>query len=101
MRFDAIGRLVMRFRGPPVVAPVTASITAPVISAVSGPTAESQQAGLDHLTRVAVEQAAARLLGPVADGARAGHAEAVRRTAPNTAVPGDDRDGAPEAYRYS
>jgi hypothetical protein len=66
-------------------------------SAASRPTAETQRAGLDHLTRVAVEQAAARLLGPVADGRGA---DAVRRTAPNAAVPGDDGDGAPEAYRY-
>ena len=69
-------------------------------SAASEPTAESQQAGLDHLTRVAVEQAAARLLGPVAPPPWVAHGEAVRRTAPNAAVPRDDTDGAPEAYRH-
>jgi hypothetical protein len=85
MRLSAMGFRVMPFRAPPVSAPAAADI--------GHPTAESQQAGLDHLIGVAVAQAAARLLGPVADRSRA---DGVRRTAPNPAVPGDDRDGTPE-----
>jgi hypothetical protein len=101
----------MRFRAPPVAAPgnldrealAASDDTAPLSELVGyawdigHPTAQSQQAGLNHLMRVAVEQAAARLLGPVTD---APGADRIRRTAPNAAVRGDDRDGTPEAYRH-
>lgn len=89
MRFPAI-----RFRVMPFGAP---SVDAPAAAGTGHPTAESQQAGLDHLMRVAVEQAAARLLGPVTDPPES---DRVRRTGPNAALPGDDRDGTPEAYRH-
>jgi hypothetical protein len=121
MRLHVMGFRVTRFRAPSVTAPgnlereaaAASDDTAPLAELVGyareigHPTAESQQAGLDHLRRVAVEQAAARLLGPVTDRHGADPAKGVRRTAPNAALPGDvaepgdDRDGAPQAHRHS
>lgn len=89
MRFPAMGFRVMRFRAPSASPPGTAD--------TGHPTAESQQAGLDHLMRIAAEQAAARLPGPAAD--RPG-AEDACRTAPNAAEPGDDEDGTSESFLY-
>jgi hypothetical protein len=90
MRFHVTSFRVMRFRAPPVAAPggpgmeaVAASDVTTPLPAFAGPvwnighpTAESQHAGLDHLMRIAMEQAA-------------------------VAVAGDDGDGTPEAYRDS
>ena len=95
----------MRFRAPRGGAPASLPVSSsaglpdglPVTASIGYPTAEAQQAGLNHLTRIAVEQAAARLLGPVTDPPGA---DRVRRTGPNGALRGDDRDAAPEAYRY-
>ena len=102
MRFPILGFRVMRFRAPPVGAPVSSPSSLPadlLVTANTGyPTAEAQQAGLDHLIRVAVEQAAARLLSPVADMPGA---DRVRRTGPNAALLGDDRDGTPGADRHN
>lgn len=100
-----MGFRVMRFRAPPVGAPASLPVSSPpglpdglpVTANIGYPTAEAQQAGLDHLMRIAAEQAAARLPGPVTDPPRA---DRVRRTGPNAAVPGDDRDGTPEAYSH-
>ena len=100
-----MGFRVMRFRAPPAGAPVSSLAGSlpglpdglPVTGDIGCPTAEAQQAGLDHLMRIAVEQAAARLLGPVSDPPGA---DRVRRTAPNAALLGDDGDGTPEAYRH-
>lgn len=99
-----MGFRVMRFRAPPVGAPASLPVSSPsgppdglpVTASIGYPTAEAQQAGLDHLMRVAVEQAAARLLGAATDPPAA---DRVRRTGPNAALNGDDRDGTPEAYR--
>jgi hypothetical protein len=100
-----MGFRVMRFRAPPVGAPASVPVSSPsglpaglpVTANIGYPTAEAQQAGIDHLMRVAAEQAAARLLGPVDDPSGA---DRVRRTGPNAALPGGDRDGTPEAYRH-
>jgi len=96
-----MGFRVMRFRAPPVGVPASSPSGLPGglpgAASLGYPTAEAQQAGLDHLIRIAVEQAAARLLGPVTDPALA---DLVRRTGPNAALPGDDRDGTPAAYRH-
>lgn len=97
-----MGFRVMRFRAPPVGTPASMPASAPsglpddlpVTANLGCPTAEAQQAGLDHLMRIAAEQAAARLLGPVADPPGT---DRVRRTGPNAALPGDDRHG---AYRH-
>ena len=75
MRFNLTNFRVMRFSAPPAAAPgdpgkgaVTASdVTAPLPELagrewhIGHPTAESQQAGLDHLMRIAMDQAAAGL----------------------------------------
>ena len=61
MRFHAVGFRLMRFRSPPATAPATAD--------TGRPTAESQQAGLDHLMRIAMNQAAG--VGHAAAGAAA------------------------------
>lgn len=96
-----MGFRVMRFRAPPVGAPISSPPgppdDLPATANIGCPTAEAQHAGLDHLMRVAVEQAAARLMGPVADMPGA---DRVRHTGPNAALPGDDRDGTPEPYRH-
>jgi hypothetical protein len=96
-----MGFRVRRFRAPPVGAPASSPAGPPdglpVTASLGYPTAEAQQAGLDHLTRIAVEQAAARVLGPVTD---LPGADRVHRTGPNAALPGDDRDGTPVAYRH-
>jgi hypothetical protein len=96
-----MGFRVMRFRAPPVNSPASLPVNSPdglpVTANIGYPTAAAQQAGLNHLTRIAVEQAAARLLGPVTDPPGA---DRVRRTGPNAALPGDDRDGTPEAYHH-
>ncbi len=100
-----MGFRVMRFRAPPVGAPASLPASAPsglpdglpVTANLGCPTAEAQQAGLEHLMRIAAEQAAARLLDPVADPPGTGR---VRRTGPDAARPGDDRDGTPEAHRH-
>jgi hypothetical protein len=75
MRFHVVNFRVMRFRAPPAPAPAPADadssavaasdVTAPLPELVGRewdighPTAESQRAGLDHLLRIAMEQAAA------------------------------------------
>ena len=75
MRFHVMNFRVTRFSAPPAAAPgdpdrgaVAASdVTAPLSDLVGRdwhighPTAESQQAGLDHLMRIAMDQAAAGL----------------------------------------
>ena len=75
MRFHVLNWSVMRFSTPPAAAPgnpdreavAACDVTAP-LSELAGrewhighPTAESQQAGLDHLMRIAMDQAAAGL----------------------------------------
>jgi hypothetical protein len=87
MRFHAGNFRVMRFRAPPADADADADSSAVAASDVTAPlpelagrerdighpTAESQRAGLDHLLRIAMEQAAA----------------------------GHGGDGTPRAYRHS
>jgi hypothetical protein len=64
MRFQVMRLRVMRFRAPPATAPRAPAVP-PQFAArdrdTDHPTAESQQAGLDHLLRIALEQAAAGL----------------------------------------
>lgn len=81
----------MRFRAPPVAAPSAPAVAAVVAVAaddvtaplaglgspewdIGHPTAESQRAGIDHLERIAMEQAAAGSC-PVAEIPGAGTAE--------------------------
>jgi hypothetical protein len=59
---------------------------------IGHPTAQSQQAGLDHLMRIAMEQAAGPSAG--ARGPQTRPAEWIRRTGPNVAADGDDPRGA-------
>jgi hypothetical protein len=116
MRFGVIRFRVMRFRAPPAVPPggVPAGGGVPAVPAVPAllppldigewgighPSVESQRAGLDHLMRIAREQAAVRRCSPTGR-AGAGPADGVGRAWPDAGLPGDDRDGAPEAYRHS
>jgi hypothetical protein len=88
MRFHVRNFRVRRFRAPSVAAPggpagrdvAAGDVSAAAPGLVSGdleighPTAESQQAGLDHLARIGAEQAAAWLAGQRAQAGTADHA---------------------------
>jgi hypothetical protein len=88
MRLHVMRLRVMRFRAPPVAAPsapAREAVAADVVTAplpglgsrewdIGHPTAESQRAGIDHLVRIAMEQAAAGLC-PAPEAPGAGPAE--------------------------
>jgi hypothetical protein len=113
MRFPVLSFRAMSFRAPPGVpgAPpgdAAADSDAPTDPHgfvgrdwdIGHPTAASQQAGLDHLIRIAMEQAAAEGW-PAPEGTWTSRAEQVRGAAPGTAVADDGPGEAPGTLRHS